>query len=120
MGRTACAYVPRFELAIRARGEPGLWQKAIASVDWAARPPRILCVTPIAERLGVRVGQVASHVRSRLPELTCLAPDPVLLGKGDREVLTALSTVAPRLDSDGRGCFFLGLDGMDRLWPDDP
>ena len=119
MGRTACVFVPRFELAVRARGEPGLWERMVASVDWASRPPRILCVTPVAERMGVQVGQVASRVRSRLPELTCLAPDPVLLGKAEREVLTALSAVAPRLDSDGRGAFFLGLDGMERLWPDD-
>ncbi len=119
MGRIACVFVPHFELAVRARGEPGLWEQAVAVIDWAARPPRILGVTPVAERLGVRVGQIASGVRARLPELTCLAPDPVLLAKAEREALSALSTVAPRLDTDGRGTFLLGLEGLERLWSKD-
>ena len=119
MGRIGCAFVPRFELAIRARADPSLWEQPVASVDWASRPPRILCASPAAEQLGVRVGQIASRVRSRLPELTCFAPDPSLIGGTEREVLGKLATVAPRLDSDGRGAFFLGLEGMERLWPDD-
>ncbi len=117
MGRTACAFVPRFELALRARAEPAVWDRCLAVVDWASAPPRISCVTPAAEGLGIRVGQIASRSRSRWPELVCLAPDAGLLARAEQEVLTALATLSPRLDSDGRGAFFLGLDGLERLWP---
>ena len=117
MGRTACAFVPRFELALRARAEPALWDRCLAVVDWASAPPRLSCVTPAAEAVGIRVGQIASRSRARWPELVCLAPDARLLAQAEREVLTALSTLSPRLDADGRGAFFLGLEGLERLWP---
>jgi protein ImuB len=117
MGRTACAFVPRFELALLAREEPGLWERLLAVVDWASQPPRISCVTPAAEKLGIRMGQIASRARARWPELACLAPDPLRREKAELEVLTALATLSPRLDSDGRGAFLLGLEGLERLWP---
>lgn len=119
MGRIACAFVPRFELALRARGDPGLWDRPAAVVDLAGRPPRLSCVTPAAERLGIQTGEIAARARARLPELACLAPEVVLHRKAEREVLAALATLAPRLDADGRGAFFLGLDGLERLWPDE-
>ncbi len=119
MGRTACAFVPRFELALRARAEPGVWDRCLAVVDWASAPPRLSCVTPAAEALGIRAGQIASRSRARWPELVCLAPDSQLLAQAEREVLVALSTLSPRLDADGRGAFFLGLEGLERLWPQD-
>jgi protein ImuB len=117
MGRTACAFVPRFELALRARAEPAVWDRCLAVVDWASAPPRLSCVTPAAEAVGIRVGQIASRSRARWPELVCLAPDAQLLAQAEREVLTALSSLSPRLDADGRGAFFLGLEGLERLWP---
>jgi protein ImuB len=119
MGRTACAFVPRFELALRARQDPELWSRCLAVVDWAVSPPRLSCVTPAAESLGIRVGQVASRARARWPELVCLAPDAKLLESAEREVLTGLATLSPRLDADGRGAFFLGLEGLERLWTSD-
>jgi len=119
MGRTACAFVPRFELALRARAEPELWNRCLAVVDWATSPPRLSCVTPAAEALGIRVGQIASRSRARWPELVCLAPDAPLLEAAERDVLTALATLSPRLDADGRGAFLLGLEGLERLWSSD-
>jgi protein ImuB len=115
MDRIVCAFIPRFELAVNARKEPGIWQRPLAVTDLATGSGRLAAVTPAAEARGARVGQPAAQARSLCPELEILAPDPQLLATGREEVLRALSRLAPRLDDDGRGAFFLGLQGMDRL-----
>lgn len=115
MDRIACAFVPRYELALRARVEPELWQTLAAVSDLASRPARLLAVTPAAEARGLFAGMVLSHARALCPELSLLSPDPEALAASEREILGALGTLSPQLDTDGRGAFFLGLAGLERL-----
>lgn len=115
MDRIACAFIPRFELAVRARAVPGLFDRIAAVADLAGREPRLLAVTPPAQGRGLHVGQRVSHARALLPALELFAPDPAGLAKAEAEVLLALSRHAPLLDSDGHGGFFLGLQGLQRL-----
>ena len=114
MDRIACALVPRYELALRARGEPALWSRPAAVADLTG-PGRLGVVTPAAEVLGVRPGQLAVSARARCPELEVLAPDPALVAEAEHEILRALGALSPRLDSDRRGAFFLGLGGLERI-----
>lgn len=116
MDRIACAVVPRYELALRARSDRSLWRQLVAIADLSG-PGRLGAVSPAAEALGVRSGQLTAGARARCPELDILAPDPALCAAGEREVLSALDRLSPRLDSDGRGGFFLGLGGLERLHP---
>ncbi len=115
MDRIACAFIARYELMLRARREPELLARPAAVADLAG-PGRLGACSPAAEALGVRPGQLAVSARARVPELEVLAPDPVLIDEGERDVLRALERIAPRLDSDRRGAFFLGLGGLERLY----
>ena len=115
MDRIACAFIARYELMLRARREPDLLARPVAVADLAG-PGRLGACSPAAEALGVRPGQLAVSARARVPELEVLAPDPALVDEGEKEVLRALDRVAPRLDSDRRGAFFLGLGGLERLY----
>jgi protein ImuB len=115
MGRIACAYVPRFELALQARAEPDLWKRPVAVVDLSETGQRIRACSPIAERLGIAPGQRVAHARGLCPEMEILSPDPADAQKAEREVLSVLSALSPMLDVDGRGAFFLSLEGLQRL-----
>ncbi|HEX4621310.1 MAG TPA: DNA polymerase Y family protein, partial [Myxococcaceae bacterium] len=115
MGRIACAFVPRFELALQARAEPALWKRPVAVVDLSETGQRIRSCSPAAERLGVLPGQRVAHARGLCPEMEILSPDPADAQKAQKEVLTALSALSPMLDVDGRGAFFLSLEGLHRL-----
>lgn len=115
MDRIACAFIPHFELAIRARAAPGVLQRMAAVVDLAAKDARLLAVSPLAQDRGLQVGQRISHARALFPSLELFAPDPALKKKAEEEILLSLSTHAPSLDLDGQGAFFLSLQGMQRL-----
>ncbi len=119
MERIACALIARFELALRARAEPDLWRRPVAMADLAG-PGRLGAVSPAAERLGVRPGLLTASARARWPELDVLAPDAAAVAAAEEEILRALGALSPRLDSDRRGAFFLGLAGMDRIAPSEP
>ena len=114
MNRIACALVPRYELALRARGEPSLWTRPVAVADLTG-PGRLGVVSPGAEVLGIKPGQLAVSARARCPELDVLAPDPLLVARAEEEILRALGMLSPQLDSDGRGGFFLALGGLERI-----
>jgi protein ImuB len=114
MDRIACALVPRYEIALRARSEPELWARPIAVADLTG-PGRLGVVTPAAEAIGIRSGQLAVSARARCPELEVLAPDPALVDEAEQEILRLLGRLSPRLDSDRRGAFFLGLGGLERI-----
>ena len=114
MDRIACAFIARYELMLRARSEPALLRRPVAVADLAG-PGRLGAVSPLAEALGVKSGQLAASARARCPELDVLAPDPERLAAAEEEILAALGRISPRLDSDRRGGFFLGLAGLERL-----
>ncbi len=117
MDRIACAFIPRFELAYRARADPTLWQRPVAVVELASRPPKLAALTPAAEARGLHTGQLASQARALCPELTVLPPDAERHAAAEQALLQLLSRHAPQLDCDHRGAFFLGLSGMEQLIP---
>jgi protein ImuB len=112
--RIACALIARFELALRARGAPEAWTRPTAVADLKG-PGRLGVVSPAAQALGIRPGQLVVSARARCPELEVLAPDPAMTAQAEQEILRVLAAFSPRLDSDGRGAFFLGLSGLERL-----
>jgi protein ImuB len=121
MTRIACAFLPRFELALLARHEgPGLWRQPAVIADLSASPVLVREATPAAERAGVRPGMTVAEARVRCGELSVHPPAPAeARANAEAHVLAALARLAPQLASDGRGAFFLGLSGMERLVRDE-
>jgi protein ImuB len=120
MTRIACAWIPRFELALVARREgPSLWGRPVVIADLAESPALIREATPAAERAGVRPGMTVAQAAARCGELLTRPPLPDARAAAEREALAALAAHAPQLASDGRGAFFLGLAGMGRLLVDE-
>lgn len=120
MPRIACAFLPRFELTLLARREgPGLWRRPAVVADPSASPALVREATPAAEEAGVRPGMTVDQARVRCGGLVLYPPDPEAKRAAEAEVLAALARLAPQLASDGRGAFFLGLAGMERLIRDE-
>jgi protein ImuB len=113
----ACAFIPSFELCVLAKGRPELWNETLAVADFAARPPRVKVTTPAAHRLGIQAGQLCSQVRACYPEVRFVAPDETLLAAETRAILLALGELSPLLDTGDAGAFFLGFDGLEKLYP---
>lgn len=120
MSRTACAWIPRFELALLARREgQGLWRRPVVIADLAESPALVREATPAAERAGVRPGMTLAQASVRCAGLAAHPPLPEDRLTAEAEALRVLAAYAPRLATDHRGAFFLGLDGMERLVGDE-
>ncbi len=120
MTRTACAWIPRFELALLARREgAALWRRPVVIADLAESPALVREATPAAERAGVRPGMTLAQSSVRCAGLA--AHPPLLEDRvaAETEALRVLAAHAPRLATDHRGAFFLDLAGMDRLIADE-
>jgi protein ImuB len=119
MGRIACGYIARFELAVRARREPGLWQRPVVIADIAAKRARILAATGPAEQHGVRVGLPVAEALALNPQLELIAPDPALVHAAEREIRSALGKLSPAIDTDGLGAFFVSAEGLQQIHADE-
>ncbi len=120
MTRIACAFLPRFELALLARREgPGFWRQPAVIADLSASPALVREATPAAEQAGVCSGMTVAEARVRCGELSVHLPAPEARGQAEAQVLAALARLAPQLATDGHGAFFLGLSGMERLVRDE-
>ncbi len=120
MTRIACAWIPRFELALLARREGGdLLRQPLAIADLSASSAVVLEATPAAARAGVYPGMTVAQARVRCGSLVVRPPEPDARAVAEAAILAALGRLAPRLAADGRGAFFLGLAGMGRLVRDE-
>ena len=119
MGRIACGYIARFELAVRARREPELWQRPVAVGDIAAKRGRILAATAPAERRGVRAGLPLTEALALCPQLELIAPDPAGVNAAGQEIRSALGKLSPAIDSDGLGAFFVTAEGLEQIHADE-
>ncbi|HEX7125307.1 MAG TPA: hypothetical protein VF406_05935, partial [Thermodesulfobacteriota bacterium] len=120
MTRTACAWIPRFELVLLARREgPSLWRRPVVIADLAESPVLVREATPAAERAGVRPGMTLAQASVLCAGLAAHPPLPEERAAAEAEALGVLAAHAPRLATDHRGAFFLGLAGMDRLIADE-
>lgn len=115
MSRIACAYIARFELAVRARQEPELWARAVAIVDLAVKGSRLQTVTEVAEHHGVHAGQPLTQALALHPALEILAPDPEQVGHADQAIHEALGKLSYAIDADGFGAFFVRADRLEQI-----
>ncbi|MCC6749238.1 MAG: DNA polymerase Y family protein [Deltaproteobacteria bacterium] len=119
MIRTACIWIPRFELAARLRESPELRGQPVILADAAATRARVLEATPEAEAAGLQPGLSMVTARALCPEAVIVPPDAAFLRAARKEVLAALYAFAEGVGRDEQGAFFLSLAGCERLHPDE-
>jgi nucleotidyltransferase/DNA polymerase involved in DNA repair len=89
-------------------------------------PGPVLDRSPAAGALGVRRGQPLGTAHSLVPEARFLPLDPAGLADPFEAALDALSALAPAVEgevdpADPRfGRVFIGIEGLGRLWGDEP
>ncbi len=120
MTRIACAWIPRFELALLARREgQSLWRRPVVIADLAESPSVVREATPAAERAGVRPGMTLAQATVRCAGLAAHPPLPEARAAAEREILAVLAALSPALATDHHGAFFLSLAGMWRMIGDE-
>lgn len=89
-------------------------------------PGNVLDSTPTARRLGVRRGQPLGSAHNLVPDATFLPAEPRHYRDVFERAVDALAAFTPALEAtsdpaDARfGQVFLGIEGLDRLWGDEP
>ncbi len=129
MSRTACVWIPQFELrerlhALEADAEADAWAgrgegHGIILADIGAPSPRVIDASAEARALGVRSRMPMVRARALCPEALLIPPHAEAF-RGERErVLRALYAFGPLVGGDELEAFFLSLSGLTRLHPDE-
>ncbi len=86
----------------------------------------VLDASPAAVRLGVRRGQPLGSAHKLVPEATFLVPDPPAYRAAVEAALEALAGFTPAVEGEVNpeapafGRILLGIEGLARLWGDEP
>lgn len=86
----------------------------------------VLDCSPAARQQGIRPGMPLGKAHPLAPEALFLVPDLVAYRAAAEAALDALSAFAPFVEGSTApadpefGRFFLGIEGLDRLWGDEP
>ena len=89
-------------------------------------PGRVLDCSPAARRQGVRRGISLAAAHALAPDATFLVPDLERYRAAAEAALDALAAFAPYVEgetdptNDGFGGAYLGIDGLERLWGEEP
>ncbi len=116
-----CLWLPTFELRLELVRSPALDATSVALLSTEGGTRRALWqVSERAAEAGVRPGQLVSQAVSLCPSLTLLEPDPAHYDAAQDALLEVLAELTPVVEPAGRGRFFLGMDGLARLYGSPP
>jgi nucleotidyltransferase/DNA polymerase involved in DNA repair len=73
-------------------------------------------VSERAHEAGVRPGMLVSQAVGLCTHLTLLEPDPTHYDSATADILEALEGLSPVVEPSGAGRFYVGMDGMGRLY----
>lgn len=120
MSRTACVWIPQFELRSRLReaGDALLGQPVILA-DVGSLSARVIDASAEAQAFGVRRQMPMTRARALCPEAALIPPDPAFLRAQRDTLLRRLYAFSPLVGRDGQEAFFLTLEGLGRLHPDE-
>lgn len=119
MQRTACVWIPQFELRARLRAAPDLCGQPVLLGDVGSTRAVVLDASAEALAYGVRGQMAMATARALCPEAVIIPPDPELRTQLSQGVLEVLYRFAPLVGHDEQGAFFLSLEGVERLHPDE-
>jgi hypothetical protein len=126
MSRTACVWIPQFELRERlcalgtgdAAGDIDA-SGSIILADIGAPAPRVIDASAEARAIGVRPRMPMVRARALCPEALLIPPDAAAFRRERERVLGALYGFGPLVGVDEIEAFFLSLSGLGRLHPDE-
>lgn len=119
MGRAACLWIARFELQALFVADPAWRGRPLIIADTAALQPVVRECSPEGTAVGLRRGMSLATARALCPAATILPPDPTCGRRLARQVIETLYRLAPVVGRDAEGSFFVELDGLGRLYPDE-
>lgn len=114
-----CLWLPTFELRLELVRAPELDTTSVALLAPGEMRERreLWQVSERASQAGVRPDMRVSQAISLCPSLTLLEPDPTHYGAATREILGALETMSPIVQTmPEAGVFHVGVDGLERLY----
>lgn len=119
MGRTACVWIPRFELQARLVADPTLQGHPVLIADAGSLRALVIDASPEALQAGVQPQMPMSAARAVCPAAVIIPPDPDFVAYLSKQILTALYRFAPIVGRDGSEAFFLDLEGLHQIYPDE-
>ena len=119
MSRTACAWIPQFELNARRAATPELRGEAVIIAEVSSIRATVIDASEEAMLYGICPRMSMVNARALCPEALIVPPDPALMRKVAAKLLEALYELSPVVGKDGQGAFFIDLTGVARLHPDE-
>lgn len=119
MSRTACIWIPRFELSARLAAAPELQGEPVILADAGALRAVVLAASRAARTRGVQPRMPLYSACALCPEAVIVPPDPAFVRQQIEAILGVLYRFSPEIGSDRQGAFFLRLAGLDQIHPDE-
>ncbi len=115
-GRVLCVLIPRFGLSLQSREDPHLLlQPAVLTAD-NGDTALVLEVNGKAAKSGVATGMTAAQAGTLCTGLIVKKKDPAGEERALQKLLTLLQTIAPLIEVDAPGVFFVAAAGFDILY----
>src|SRR5689334_15982405 len=107
-----CVLLPRFELAVAARGRDALAAGPLALAPEVAREPVVGETSAAAEAHGVRAGLRLGEALARCPTLQLVTPDPAGVADAWESIVGALEGIGAAVESDRPGMAWFDEHGL--------
>lgn len=120
MNRFACIWIPQFELAIRfleAADEAII--RPVILADIGALSARVIDACHQARAMGIFPQQKLHQARALCPQAIVIPPSAELRRIYELRILEKLYRISPTIGCDQKGSFFIALDGLRALYPDE-
>jgi protein ImuB len=119
MPRTACIWIPQFELRARLHAAPSLRDQPLLIADAGSLRAIVLDASAEALESGIQRRMPISAARALCPEVVIIPPDPAFVQQLSKRILTQLYRFSPLVGRDGHEAFFVQLEGLEQLHPNE-
>lgn len=116
--KVACVLIPNFGLNVQLQQDLTLLLEAVALAESPRETAVILEVNGKADRAGIRPGLTVAQAHSLCPDLSIVLRREKLETSESQRLIRCLQDIAPFVESDLPGIFFLDADGLRRLYGD--
>lgn len=115
--RIACLYTESLPVAALVRAEPELAGRPLAVYRGRGGQARVVAAGSRAARAGVVPGMTVAQARSLAGDCLLRAHSPAAVRSALAELVEVARSFSPRVATSPEGPVYLGLQGLDRLYP---